>query len=275
LTYKKNNNSDKKEREKSNYTGFLKNRNFEWTVIAAAIIVIIVVLAVMNPFFAAPSKISSGSYYKVSNSDLLSNGSSAVYFLSWTGCPIGAANSWALYDAMNATTNVSGNVTLHTADPADIYSNGTTGQPGLLFNGNFTFGSSGHAFTFHPLYVYNETMSGTVANKSINGSLASYGLSLVNSTFPSRVAAIFNKYSQDITYKSHLTTTLLITGPHGTYILNAYMYAVVPGGILGSGQPGHGQWNPNTPQYVMSHLNKSASIKKAASTFQGYLGRAQ
>ena len=40
---------------------------------------------------------------------------------------------------INSTTNISSHVELHTADPADIYSSSTTGQPGLLFKGNFTF----------------------------------------------------------------------------------------------------------------------------------------
>ena len=272
---KSNNPGKKKEKNKPNYTRFFKTRNFLLTAIMAVIIVVIVVLAVLNPFFAAPAHITADKYNKVSQGDLLSNGSSAVFFLSWIGCPIGASDSWALYYGINSTTNISSHVELHTADPADIYSSSTTGQPGLLFKGNFTFTASGHKSTFYPLYMYNETMSGTVGNKPINESLVSYGLSLINSTYPAKVAAMFNKYSSDITFKGHLTTTILITGPHGTYIFNAFMYAIIPGGVLGSGSPDHGQWSPNTPQYVMSHLGSSSHITKAASTFMGYLAKSQ
>ncbi len=274
MSTKKNNIPGKKQgKNKPNYTGFFKTRNFLLTGIMAIIIVVIVVLAVLNPFFAPPAKITSSKYYKVSQGDLLSNGSSAVFFLSWIGCPIGATDSWALYYGINSTTNISSHVELHTADPADIYSNSTTGQPGLLFNGNFTFTASGHKFTFYPLYMFNETMTGTVGNKPIHGSLLSYGLSLINNTYPAKVAAMFNKYSSDISFKGHLTTTILITGPHGTYIFNAFMYT--PGAVLGSGSPGHGQWNPNTPQYVMSHIGSSTLITKAASIFTGYLAKSQ
>ncbi|EQB68333.1 MAG: hypothetical protein AMDU4_FER2C00316G0005 [Ferroplasma sp. Type II] len=276
MSTKKNNIPVKKQgKNKPNYTGFFKTRNFLLTAIMAVIIVIIVVLAVLNPFFAAPAHITADKYIEVSQKDLLSNGSSAVFFLSWIGCPIGASDSWALYYGINSTTNISSHVELHTADPSDVFSSPTTGLSGLLFKGNFTFTASGHKFTFYPLYMYNETMSGTVANKSINGSLVSYGLSLINNTYPAKVAAMFNKYSSDITYKNHLTTTFLITGPHGTYIYNSYMYDIIPGGVLGSGSASPGNWSPNSPQYVMSHLGSSSHITKAASTFMGYLAKSQ
>jgi ABC-type dipeptide/oligopeptide/nickel transport system permease subunit len=134
----KNNNKNKQNPKKKNYTGFVKSRNFKWTVLGAAIIVVIVLVAILNPFFAAPSSIKADTYYKVSNGDLLSNGSSAVFFLSWIGCPIGATDSWAIYSAINSTTDIYSHVTLHSADPTDIYSNDVTGQPGLLFNGNIS-----------------------------------------------------------------------------------------------------------------------------------------
>ena len=87
MSTKKNNIPGKKQgKNKPNYTGFFKTRNFLLTAIMAIIIVVIVVLAVLNPFFAPPAKITSSKYYKVSQGDLLSNGSSAVFFLSWIGC---------------------------------------------------------------------------------------------------------------------------------------------------------------------------------------------
>ena len=277
MTYKKkvDRNSRKEMEKKNNYTGFLKSRNLKWTVIVAAVIIIIVVVAVTNPFFKPPQSISAGTYYKVSDRDLLSNGSSGVYFLSWIGCPIGATNSWAIYYGINSTENISSHVQLHTADPSDVYSNDTTGQPGLLFKGDFSFTDSGHKVTFYPLYIYNETMSGTTANKTITGSLASYGLSLVNSTYPPAVAAIFNKYASDITYKGHLTTTVLITGPHGAYIFNSYMYSVVSGGVLGSGSPDHGNWTPHTPQYVMSHLGTATNVQGGATAFMQHIAKVE
>ncbi|WP_337860987.1 DUF929 family protein [Ferroplasma sp.] len=281
MTYKKNknqgnSNSAKKKvtSKKEKFKAVVKNKNFIWSMVVAVIIVVIIVIAFAHPFFFAPSSIKPDSYYKISDGDLLPDGHSGIFFLSWLGCPIGATDSWAIYHGINSTTNISGHVELHSALKNDIYSNDITGQPGLLFNGNFTFNYKGNTFTFYPLYMYNETMTGTVNNGTIHGSLASYGLSLINSTYPAKVAAMFNKYATDITYKGHLTTTFIITGPHGTYILNAFMYTPVSGGILGSGSPDPPDWSPNSPSYVMSHLGSSKTITGAASTFMSYVGKA-
>ena len=276
---------NKKERIKTN-TGrhgiepkkqFWKNRQFIFSVIAAIIIVVIVVLAITNPFFFAPSSISPDKYYKISDHDLLSNGSTGIYFISWLGCPIGATDSWALYYAMNSTTDIYSHVEYHQAYNQDIYSNaaGTVGQPGLLFKGTFSFQYNGKTVTFYPLYMYNQTMTGTVNNGKINGSLASYGLSLINSTYPSSVAKMFNKYAPDITYDNHLETTFIITGPHGAYIFNSFMY---DGGALGSGtysETAQNSYSPYTPQHVMSGLSTDSTIISAAHSFEKNLTAVQ
>ncbi len=256
----------------------VKNKNFKWAVIFSVIIVVIVVIAAVYPYiapFSAPSSIKPGKYYEISNKDLLNNGSSAVFFISWYGCPIGATDSWPLYLTMNKTTDISSHVRYNTADPTDIYGNGSVGQPGLLFNGNFTFKNNGTVFSFHPLYMFNKTMTGTVKNKTIPETLVSYGLSLINSTYPSNVAKMFNKYATSITFSGHLTTTFIITGPHGTYIFNTFMYQ--PGNELGTGtwSSTHNTYRPFTPQYVMSNLKTDSSIDGAASTFSSYLGKAK
>ena len=276
---------NKKERIKTN-TGrhgiepkkqFWKNRQVIFSVIAAIIIVVIVVLAITNPFFSPPSKISPDKYYKISDHDLLSNGSTGIYFISWLGCPIGATDSWALYYAMNSTTDIYSHVEYHQAYNQDIYSNaaGTVGQPGLLFKGTFSFQYNGKTVTFYPLYMYNQTMTGTVNNGKINGSLASYGLSLINSTYPSSVAKMFNKYASDITYDNHLETTFIITGPHGAYIFNSFMY---DGGALGSGtysETAQNSYSPYTPQHVMSGLSTDSTIISAAHSFEKNLTAVQ
>ncbi|AAT43933.1 DUF929 domain-containing protein [Picrophilus oshimae] len=275
----KNKNSASKNQNKKNNIN-LKNKNVIGSAIAAVIIVVLVVVVLTHPLyrapFSAPSSISSDKYYMVSNRDMLSNGSSGVFFISWYGCPIGATDSWAIYYAINSTTDIYKYVELHTADPGDIYSNGTTGQPGLLFKGDFTFKTTdGYKYTFYPIYMYNETMTGTINNKPINGSLAAYGLSVIKAEAPPGIYNIMKKYESDVTYDNHITTTFIITGPSGTYILNAYMYAPRSGGLLGSGSPQHGAWNPNPPQYVMEYLNTSSQIKSAANTFMSYLNDAR
>ena len=258
---------------------FWKSRQFIFGVIAAIIIVVIVVIAITNPFFAAPASISPDKYYKISDHDLLSNGTTGIYFISWLGCPIGATDSWALYYAMNSTTDIFGHVEYHQAYDRDIYANaaGTAGQPGLLFKGTFNFQYKGKTVTFYPLYMYNETMTGTVNNGTIHGTLKSYGLSLINSTFPAAIAKIFNKYASDITYDHHLETTFIITGPHGAYILNSFMYD--PQGTLGTGawtdSPSTNTYSPFSPQTVMSSLGSDSAIISAAHSFEKNLTAVQ
>ncbi|MEM0139586.1 MAG: DUF929 family protein, partial [Ferroplasma sp.] len=256
---------------------FSKTKSFKVTVVLAILVIAIVMVAVLYPYIApfnAPSSITADKYYEISNKDVLSNGSSAVYFISWYGCPIGATDSWALYYAMNSSTNIYNHVKLHQAYKDDIYGNGTAGQPGLLFNGDFAFKYNSTTFNFYPLYMYNETMTGTISNGTISGTLASYGLSLINRTYPAPVAKIFNKYASDITYDNHLETTFLITGPHGTYMLNAFMYQ--PNSELGTGKYSttDNTYVPHSPSYVMANLNSDTTITGASSVFMSYLGKA-
>ena len=256
---------------------FRKNRQFIFSVVAAVVIVVIVVLAITNPFFSPPSRIFPEKYYKISDHDLLSNGSTGIYFISWYGCPIGATDSWALYYVMNSTSDIYSHVEYHQAYNQDIYSNatGTVGQPGLLFNGNFSFQYNGKTVTIYPLYMYNQTMTGTVHNGTINGSLTSYGLSLINSTYPASIAKMFNKYASYITYDHHLETTFIITGPHGAYIFNGFMYN---GGALGSGtysETSSNTYSPYTPQQVMSGLSTDTPIIAASHSFEKNLTAVQ
>ncbi len=282
MTYKKNKNEQTKanssRHEIKPKKEFWKSRQFIFGVIAAVIIVVIVVVAITNPFFAAPASISPDKYYKIADHDLVSNGTTGIYFISWLGCPIGATDSWALYYAMNSTTDIYSHVEYHQAYNQDIYANaaGTAGQPGLLFKGTFNFQYNGKTVTFYPLYMYNQTMTGTVNNGKISESLSSYGLTLINSTFPPAVAKMFTKYASDITYDHHLETTFIITGPHGAYILNSFMY---DGGILGTGtwtnSPATNTYSPFSPQSVMAGLSSDSTIISAAHSFETNLTAVQ
>ena len=119
-------------------------------------------------------------------------------------------------------------------------------------------------------------MTGTVHNGKISESLSSYGLSLINSTFPPAVAKMFTKYASDITYDHHLETTFIITGPHGAYILNSFMYN---GGILGTGtwtnSPATNTYSPFSPQSVMAGLSSDSTIISAAHSFETNLTAVQ
>ncbi len=265
---KKNNNVSESKIKK-----IVKDKNFKWAVIFSVIIVAIVLSAALYPYIAPfnePSSITPDAYYKVSNKDLLSNGSSAIFFVSWYGCPIGATDSWPLYYIMNSTENIRNDVSLHTANPTDIYAN----QPGLLFNKDITFTTNGNKFTFYPLYIYNESMTGTVHNTPIkNSDLVSYGLNKIKADLPSGVYNLFAKYESTIASGTpkHISTTIVITGPKGAYILNAFMYIPPASGILGQGT--YTSWNPNTPQSVMANMEGSSTITGPAGTFAGYLSK--
>lgn len=284
MTYKKAGNKNEGGKTTSNRQGtksvnkFLKSRQFVFGVIALIIIVVIVIIAVTNPFFAPPASISPDKYYKISDHDLLSNGSTGVYFISWLGCPIGATDSWALYYAMNSTTDIYSHVEYHEAYNKDIYANaaGTAGQPGLLFRGTFNFQYNGKTVTFYPLYMYNQTMTGTVTNGTISGTLASYGLSLIKAKYPTGVVNMFSRYASDITYKGHLETTFIITGPHGAYILNSFMYNP---SVLGTGtwtdSPSTNTYSPFSPQSVMPGLGSDSAIISAAHSFEKNLTSVQ
>lgn len=272
MTYKKNKNQATKKIQKKKtlankdkFKKIVKNKNFIWSVILVIVIVVIVIVAITHPFFLAPSNIKAGEFVKVSDSDVAPDGHIAIYYLSWYGCPIGATDSWAFYMTMNSTTNIYSHVILHHSSSSDIYPN----QPGLLFNGSFTFSYDKNTVYFYPLYMYNQTMTGTIDNKSITGTLASYGLSLINTTYPSAVAKLFNKYASDITYKGHLETSFIITGPHGTYM--GYQLLYNPGEPLGSVTDNN--WSSNPPSYVIDHLSSSSGIISASSTINSTIDK--
>jgi len=206
-----------------------------------------------SPSFVAPSSTPWGSGEQISNSNFGNN--VHIYYISWYGCPLGATDSWAFFLALNSylATNLSshGWTSLHTSLNGDIYGN----TPGLLFS-SFSYKN----VVFTPVYVYNQTMTGTVHNVTIpSDKLVSEGLSEINSSVPSSVSSLEYKYLYQlpIAGKSlpsflqfrlpHVNTNIIITGPNGAWLFNGALY-----------NPSTLRYNsstPYTPQYVMSHLS--------------------
>ena len=259
-------NKNRGEQKKIKKAGIFKNKNFILGSILSVVLVIIVVLAVTNPFFIPPSGIESNKYYKISEYDLINGNKYAVYYVSWYGCPIGAADSWSLYYAMNSTENIYKDVQLHTSSSTDIFAD----NPGLIFKDNITFNYKSKVITFYPLYLYNQTLTGTVNNKTISGSKIAYGFSIINKTFPARVASEFYKYRGNITYDEHIETTMIITGPRGGYIYQGLLYN--PENNIGTGN--ENAWAPDSPAHVMSNLNGINAIKSSGNQFLGYIIKA-
>ncbi|EQD28796.1 membrane protein, partial [mine drainage metagenome] len=126
-------------------------------VIAAILIVVAFDLNVFkdnstNPVFI-PNPFPWGTnFVKVSNQNFGSD--IHFYWVSWYGCPIGAANSWGLYSSLlNYIPAIKNDITLHTSDPFDS----APTEPGLIFNGNITNGK----YYFNAYYMYNQYHNAT------------------------------------------------------------------------------------------------------------------
>ena len=253
-------------------------------VVASAIIIVVVV--VLSVLYIVPDLKSKntdvvfGQYMKISNSDLLSNNTSAIYFISWYGCPFGADNSWVLYDLINSTQNISGDVVLHSSAQIDYYNN----NPGLLFLGtsgmgsygmNTTFSFGGVSFKFESFYMYNQTLTGTVKNVPINQSdRTSVGLSELKATLPSAIYNTAMKYQTQVNLQNyskpvadvegHLVTMEIITGPNGAFVHFGFMFqpdGVIRTGPFNTSQGNYG--NPMAPSYVFSNYKNMTAINNA------------
>ncbi|MDT7970342.1 MAG: DUF929 family protein, partial [Vulcanisaeta sp.] len=102
-------------------------------VAAAVIVALVVVLAFVKPP-ATNTAQANGSFpflqfVKVSNRDYASSPNTVeVYFVSWEGCPYGAAQSWPLYLALSHYGKV--NATPNWSDPEPLPTpNGSVSAP--------------------------------------------------------------------------------------------------------------------------------------------------
>ncbi|EQD40473.1 membrane protein containing DUF929, partial [mine drainage metagenome] len=91
--------------------------------------------------------IPAGKFYKLSNADFAPPGQVDIYLTSWYGCPIGAADSWFIYDYFSNFKNMSSYV---------LPQNVPSGTPGLLFkNLSFYDKNISMKVDFFPYYLYN------------------------------------------------------------------------------------------------------------------------
>ena len=215
-----------------------KRRNILYASISVvvAVIVIVAVISLLGSFNHTPttssnlSSVNSGTYVKLSSNDIGSSGVN-VYFLSWQGCPIGAADSWAIYDYFHTYFKLSNSTIIkgeHFSDPSESPSN----IPGLLLN-NFSATSSGITYHFHVVYVYGESLPSTDPSPaSVNTGITALKS---QSGFPSQVINEFVTYETAVPtvglsnqaiacYAGHVTSSLIITGPGGTYYFEGEMY---------------------------------------------------
>lgn len=262
-------------------------------ILYAAVTIVIVIAVIMSfvyvvPALEKPKKVLNlNTYEKVSSSDLLPNGANHIYFISWYGCPVGADNSWVLYSLLNASTNgaASKDVILHTS---------ISGTPGLLFlkgkpydnlMENISFKVNNQPFTFTSLYMYNQTLMGTVYNQSIgtpgpgysynctpqaNASRITAGLNVIKANLPSSVYNIAKEYETEVPVANHtkaiainggnIVTMLIITGPDGTYVHFWFMYPSFTKNV--------------TPQHVFHNYRSYTQITDAYNRLYDALGGA-
>lgn len=204
------------------------------------ITVVFVVVPYVKGLLAAKSQEfvpAYGKFFKISNNNYASTpGEVDIYFISWYGSPYGASFSWPLYMLLSHYGVV--NVTTYES----IFYPSTGYVPGLIFL-NFTPNSTIKFFVY---YLYNKYL-----NASANGSVLFnpantsqplfYGLNVLKSKLPSwlynyivnytNITPIYfvNATGQKIPVNQiyapyHVVSTIVITGPGGTYILFGNVY---------------------------------------------------
>ncbi|MEM4046574.1 MAG: DUF929 domain-containing protein [Metallosphaera sp.] len=206
----------------------------------ALIIVIVIFFAIgfrsSSPTVSAESAFTN--IVKVSSVDYAPNGTTQVYFISWYGCPYGATLSWPLYLALTHYGNVSVEPHLSLAEP-DLGG----AIPGLLFE-NFQPNSS---VQFHFYYIYNQYLNATPSGQPLNGEAIQIGLQELQTSAPNWVFNLVKEYQLNKTtvlYNNnqlpialgspipHLVTTLIVTGPGGTWILLGYPKSLPPSQVI-------------------------------------------
>ena len=204
------------------------NARLALAVVIVSIIVVvsaILLLRGLSPSTNTSQHLQWGSFTKVSSGNF---GSEVhVYYISWLGCPIGAANSWAFYLSLSSLGNISTHVETHYSDPHDSQPN----TPGLIFNGTFTV----QGIVFQPVYVYNQFMNATVNGTAIpKGSLVSVGLAELNASLPTDIYAIESDAMTKMPTEGmgslppgpsavalgHINTNVIVTGSNGAWVLN-------------------------------------------------------
>lgn len=238
--------------------------------IAAVIVVLLLAIAFIRPPGNASSGISGniqwGSFTKISSQNY--GDVTHIYYISWLGCPIGAADSWAFYLALSQYGNISSSVTPHHSDPNDQPAN----VPGLLF-GNFTVGG----IVFSPYYVYNQYLNVSISGIPLTRSnTVQVGLGELQSSLPAQIFTLEKSAMQTAptegmpgapyampssTYLGHINTNIIITGSKGAWILNGPLYS--PSGITSY-----------TPQQLLQDAASVQAIQAAANQVSGILSAA-
>ncbi len=236
----------------SKFSELSKSKTFMRIItIVVAVILISVILGVsgvvnLNPYGGSngsgnssglPSFIKAGEFANISSSNIGTKNQINIYFMSWRGCPIGAAESWILYQYINQTYHSRNYIiSYHYSDPSENIHN----IPGLLFT-NFSFNNGKVQINFHVDYVYPEQFPQTPTPSQ---ALVNEGITTLKSTsgFPPAAINDFVDYETMVptqpnpssttteplaNYAGHLTTCIIISGNNGTFFLEGALYSPV------------------------------------------------
>ncbi len=206
-------------------------------VLGAVAIALLLIVAVLHPFQpengggATPSYLQWGTFTKLSGSSF--GNTTHIYYISWYGCPIGAADSWAFYVALSALGNISAYAAPHYSDPAD----NPPSLPGLIFSDSFSAGS----VRVQAYYIYNEYLNVSTSGVPLNsGNTISVGMAELQSSLPPSIYSLEFSAMEKIPtdgmpgasspapsalHLTHVNTNIIITGPHGAWILNGPLYS--------------------------------------------------
>ncbi|BAB66782.1 DUF929 domain-containing protein [Sulfurisphaera tokodaii] len=259
-------------------------------------LVVVLIVFLMLPMIH-PNSGSSGNsvvnaqepffqFAKVSNQDYAPPGKVEVYLVSWVGCPFGASDSWGLYIALshygivNATPNYS-DIEQIPVSPTSTISGKV---PGLIFN-SFKSNSS---VEFYPIYllgrIYTSNSSASLPNGTIitysGSSLVSFELNELQKLAPSWVYNLIYQYqintpfpghSEGIAYLGnppHIVSTIIITGPHGTWMIMGYDQEVNYGmpGLLAQYAADY-NYNTQLPAMILQDI-KNGNIPSQISFIQ-------
>lgn len=245
-----------------------------------AALMLVIVLFVGLSFHQTASSASSNAFthfVKVSSQDYAPPGKVEVYFISWYGCPYGATLSWPLYVALEHYGKIS-------VVPHYSLSEQTLGGavPGLLFQGF----QSNSSVDFHFLYIYNQYLNATLDGTPLNGNAIQVGLQEIQQELPSWVYQIVDLYQLQLTqvpvpngtimpiaYASpipHIVTTLIVTGPGGTWLMLGYPNSLPPNDLINLNNNSTSLLNQiqagNVPSSI---LNTANSIQSIISQAQG------
>ncbi len=210
-----------------------KQRIFALIASVTAVLIVVLSLTHFLPIsggkgFTQPTYLNWGSFTQISNSNF--GNETNLYYVSWIGCPIGAADSWAFYVSLSNVGNISKYVQPHYSDPNDSAPN----TPSLIFN-DFQLPN----IDFHSYYVYNEFMNETTNGIKFNQTSAlNVGMSELSGLLPSNIYRIeFNAMENVPTsggpgggssptglYLNHVNTNIIITGSRGAWVLNGPLY---------------------------------------------------